>query len=184
MKLSDCRSAAEIEIVRDASFENTGFISVPLPNMLVFLENARQLPLLRQLDAACVLTTASLATELSGIPGLAVSADPRRAFFQIHNYLCRHTDFFWTDFETEIGAGTVIHPRAVIAERNVRIGPACRIGPNVTVAEHCIIGAGVVLRPGAVLGAEGFQTSRFAGLRARYGARRRTPCGRPRRGDG
>ena len=135
----------------------------PLPKMLVFLENARQLPLLRHLDAACVLTTAALAPEMSGIPGLAVSAGPRLAFFQIHNYLCRHTDFFWTDFDTEIGAGTVIHPRAVIAERNVRIGPACRIGPNVTVAEHCIIGAGVVLRPGAVLGAEGFQTSRFPG---------------------
>jgi len=54
-----------------------------------------------------------------------------------------------------IGAGTVVHPGAHVAA-NVAIGRDCSIGVNAYIGDHCRLGDRVVLKPGAVIGSDGF----------------------------
>jgi UDP-3-O-[3-hydroxymyristoyl] glucosamine N-acyltransferase len=162
MMLNEFKKVASIEVWRDGSFSTLGFLSDPQPDMLVFIEDKKYTEILdRTPKVSCVITTDELGKRLEHIPGLAVSSNPRLAFFILHNYLVRHTDFYWTDFPTKIDKTAQIHPHAYIAEKNVQIGPDTIIGPNVTISERCLIGSEVVIRPGVVLGSAGFQTTQF-----------------------
>src|SRR5262249_35069226 len=83
----------------------------------------------------------------------------RIVFANLHNELALR-GFYWDDFPTIIDSSAKVHPRAWIAERNVRIGAAAEIAPNATVMERCVIGESVVIGAGAILGGVGFQTVR------------------------
>ena len=54
-----------------------------------------------------------------------------------------------------IGDGSVIHPLAYVGN-GVRMGPECRLYPQVVVRERCRLGARVILHSGVVVGADGF----------------------------
>ncbi len=54
-----------------------------------------------------------------------------------------------------VGAGTAVHPGAHLAA-GVAVGRDCNIGVNVYIADHCRLGNRVVLKPGAVIGSDGF----------------------------
>ncbi len=160
MKLSALPDWFKIE--RDHEFENLGFLSDSLQQKLVFLESSQHLSVLtRAAGVSCVLTTPELARRLPLVPGLAIAAAPRRTFFELHNHLARHTDFYGTDSATEIDPTAEIHPRAWVAEKNVRIGPYTVVEPHVTILERTSIGSHVRLRAGAVIGSIGFQLSRW-----------------------
>jgi UDP-3-O-[3-hydroxymyristoyl] glucosamine N-acyltransferase len=160
MRLSEIGEVAGIAVRRDGDFQTLGFVSDRQQNLLVFLEDARFLRALRQNPTvSAVLTTGELACSVPGDMGVAVSPEPRAAFARLHNDLALR-GFYWEDFPTVIDPTARIHPTAWIAERNVRIGAATDIQPNVTVLERCVIGEGVAVGAGAVLGGVGFQTVR------------------------
>ena len=164
MRLADFARIAGFEVWRDHEFLTPGFLSDRQPSMLTFLDHARFLPsVCRTPEVVCVITTADLAARLESVPGLAATQNPRYAFALLHNHLAAETDFYWAGFATEIDASARVHPRAFVAERNVRIGPGCVIEPNATVLERSLVGEGAVVRSGAVLGAEGFQVVRVGG---------------------
>jgi len=159
MLLSEVSKIGGLEVIRDAHFQTLGFLSDLQPRMLVFCEDQRYLSLLeRKSEAVCVITTAALA-HLAGNSGCAVSASPRRSFHLIHTHLAK-SGFYWSDFDSEIHPTACIHPRAYVAEKNVRIGPGTEVGANVTILERSVIGAGAIIGPGAVLGSVGFQSVR------------------------
>lgn len=162
MSLRAFAAVVPIEVKRDHPFSSLAWLSDPQPGMLVFLENRRFLRLLcRTPEVVCVITTPELSVELTDIPGLAIARNPRRAFFEFHNYLAQHTDYYWSDFPTVVDNTAKIHPRACIAEKNVRIGPGTVVEANASILERCLIGSSVVIRAGSVVGSIGFQTSRF-----------------------
>lgn len=163
MNLRELEGLVPVEVWRDHSFSTPGFLSDPQPGMLTFLESPRVLRLLHRTPGiSCVIATRELSRELDDIGGLAVTADPRRAFFDFHNHLARNTQYYWTDFPTVIDPLASIHPRACIAGKNVRIGPGAIVEANVVIAERCLIGSAVRIRAGVVLGSAGFQTCRLA----------------------
>src|SRR5580765_4325973 len=88
-RLSAIEATGGFEVVRDGCFLNLGFLSDPHPGMLAFVESTSQVPAALRLagQIACILTTAALASQMAEIEGLAVVADPKRAFFAIHNHL-------------------------------------------------------------------------------------------------
>jgi len=166
MKLSLAALAhlVALDVVRDAEYSSLGFLSMPRPGMLTFAEARGALKALRACPRPlAVITTPGLAPELPEPDGVALAADPRRAFFELHNHLARHTDFYGGHAPTVIDPSAEVDPSASIAGRDVHIGPRAVVGPHVTIRGRCRIGADVVLHPGVVLGAEGFQTSRFDG---------------------
>jgi UDP-3-O-[3-hydroxymyristoyl] glucosamine N-acyltransferase len=161
MLLSEVYKSGNCDIVRDAHFKSVGFLSDPQPSMLVFLESRRFLSTLRRTrEATCIITPAEYAGEVDFIEGLAITAEPRLAFHQIHEFLALQTPFYWTDFATEIDPTASVHPTACVAARNVRIGPRTRVEANSTILERCTVGADAVVHSGVVLGSVGFQTTR------------------------
>jgi UDP-3-O-[3-hydroxymyristoyl] glucosamine N-acyltransferase len=161
MLLSALKKTGMLEVVRDAAFENLGFVSDPQPKMLTFFESARHEGLLKSLQGvSCVITKKELAAALKDVKGLAVAGDPRLAFYRIHNHLAQQ-GFYWEDFPTRISKSAKVHPRAWIAERNVVIGSGAVIEANAVIAERCVLGRQVHVMTGAVLGSIGLQVSRF-----------------------
>ncbi len=162
MRLFEASSIVPLRVLRDTDFSSLGFVSHRNKAMLVFLESERFLDgLLANHGVAAVITTPSLAGRIPSGLGLALSEAPRRDFYQLHNYLAEHTEFYWRDFPTEIAGDAVISPQAYIAPRNVRIGRRVLIEPYVTVLPHTIIDDDVVLRAGTVVAAQGFQFVRL-----------------------
>jgi len=173
MRLSDLTGIAPFELVRDSEFESLGLLYHDAPRMLVVLYDAKFLrrELLNNDRIACVIAPRELAPAIPGSLGLAVAEDPRRCFYEIHDHLWRHTDFYWSDFKSEISPEARVHAAACVAPRNdnVRIGKRCRIaagaclmgsvrigndvwiGPNATVSNQIRVGDGAAVSLGAVV---------------------------------
>ena len=157
MKLSDVAAQFDLDVVRDGELASLGLVRYESPQLLVFLESEDYLADLRSNpNVRCVITTSAIAGKLEAGLGVAIAASPRRAFYTLHNHLAT-TDFYGTPFTTEIAKSARVHPRAFVAERNVRIGERCVIDPNVTIFEGTVLADDVIVRAGTVLGGEGFQ---------------------------
>ena len=164
MQISQIHEFVPLEILRDGQFNSLGVLSHDRDKMLVSLYDQNYLgKLLENKYISCVITNRSLAKEIPKHLGVAISDDPLSDFYSIHNYLLTKTDFYWKDFDSEISPEAVIHERAYISPKNVRIGPNTRIDPNVTVLEHSVIGKDVIIRANAVIGSEGFEPKDIAG---------------------
>src|SRR6266567_2354526 len=149
-------------VLRDAEFNNLGFLFDDLADKLVFVEDARFVsPALRAHGLHCVVCLPELAGSFAEVAGLATSAEPRTTFFQLQELLVQ-TDFYWSSFPTKIHPSARIHPRASIAEQDVRIGASTIVEANAVVGERSTIGANVRIRAGAVIGSEAFQPARYS----------------------
>jgi len=154
---------AGLQLLRDGDFLALGFVTHDAPQRLVFVESASAAEALpRQSGVGAVIASPDLARDLPSTLAVAVADSPRLTFYQLHNHLCADTDFYGTTFASEIGDGTVVHPRAFVAETNVRIGADCVVEANASVMEGSVLEDGVIVRTGAIVGTEGFQFERDA----------------------
>jgi UDP-3-O-[3-hydroxymyristoyl] glucosamine N-acyltransferase len=160
MRLSEIASDS-LSVLRDGEFRTLGLVTHTTAGMLVFAEAERFLPaLLARDNVSCVLTNEALSKQLPERLGVAISAQPRVDFIRLHNRLAE-TDFYFAPFPSEIAASARVHPRAYVAEKNVRIGERVLIEPNASVLERSILEDDVVIRAGCVIGGEGFQFARI-----------------------
>ena len=160
MKLSTIAGvlhSATLDQIRDGEFESIGLVSHETEGLLVFIEDERYLPeLVASANIRCVLSTPDLAAKIPASLGLLTAGTPRAAFYRLHEHLAT-TDFYGPSFPTVIAKSARVHPRAYVAERNVRIGPGCIVEPNATILERAVLEEGVIVRAGAVVAGEGFQ---------------------------
>jgi UDP-3-O-[3-hydroxymyristoyl] glucosamine N-acyltransferase len=153
--------------VRDGSFEDLALLGHASAPSLVYAGDARALSRLdRSPNASAVITTTELARDVPAAIAVGTAANAEQAFYALHAWLMRSTDFYWRDFPTEIHRDARVHERAYVAPRNVRIGAGVVIEPHATILERVVIGEGSVIRAGVVLGAEGFE---FKGPAMRQG---------------
>ena len=86
-----------------------------------------------------------------------VSEEPETLFYDIHEYLFFHTDFYEKyDFKPQIGEKCNIHPNAVI-EKGVMIGNNVSIGANTIVRKGTVIQDNCRIGNNTIIGSEGFQ---------------------------
>jgi len=168
-RLSSLPSKLDLRVERDGSFSDLGLLSHAQAGQLVYVRDASALEGAPVLAAFCVLSPIELVSKIGATAGLATAADAERAFYRVHEYLARETDFYWRDFASEIDPSARIHPRAFVAERGVRVGPRVVIEANATVLERVSIGADTIVRAGAVLGGEGFEFKARAVHQHRWG---------------
>lgn len=162
LTLSELERKGFLNIVRDSEFASLGFITMPTPAQLVYVEDAKYLTVLADKpNIACVITTPELAPSVPSSMGLAVSKMPRKTFYEIHHYLAKDTNFYWNACGNKIASSTCIDSTAYIAPHNVWIGERCEIGPNTTILPNSIIGDDVIIRAGVVIGTEGFEFERM-----------------------
>jgi UDP-3-O-[3-hydroxymyristoyl] glucosamine N-acyltransferase len=131
-------------------------LSHAVRDQLAFARDAKALKRAGTLTEVSVIAAPAIAASLTSA-GLAVADDPEAAFLRIHDYLARSTEFYWTNFATEIHPTARVDPHAFVAPQNVRIGARVVIEPHATVLERVSIGEDSIIRAGAVLGAEGFE---------------------------
>ena len=122
----------------------------------MYARDAKALKRAHGLAQLSVIAAPAIAAEI-GSAGLALADDPEEAFYRVHEYLARSSDFYWAEFATQIHPSAQIDPHASVAPKNVRIDAGVVIEPHVTVLERVTIGEGAIIRAGAVLGAEGFE---------------------------
>jgi UDP-3-O-[3-hydroxymyristoyl] glucosamine N-acyltransferase len=162
--LSEVAGPGGLEVVRDGTFATLGLLSHRLPGMLVSAHERgaveRELP--GNPDVACVLAAPALAALVPERCGLALAADPLRAFCELHAHLCA-SGFYGADEPSVVSPTARVHPAAWVAPRNVRIGAGVVVEPGAAVLEGSRLGEEVVLRAGCVVGAEGFHPRTVAG---------------------
>ncbi len=161
MKLKEIKKILPVEIIRECNFESLGTINHRMDKMLVFLDDRKYLDKLTNNDAVCcVITKKELLIELPDQYGTAISENPRKTFYEFHNYLSKHTNFYLSDFPSEISSNAMIHPTAYISPKNVRIEDGVIIEPGVVIRGYSVIRENVTLRAGCTIGSQGFEFKR------------------------
>ena len=152
---------------------------------LVFIDNAKYLPLVRERKPAAVITNETIAADLREEAGLAILLTKNiRLATALVKQAYDDRDFYHTEWP-RIHPSSVIHPsvhipdhavigpgvviganvelgdRAVlmanaVIENNARIGQGTVVHPGCVVSHGCEIGADVMLKAGCVIGSEGF----------------------------
>jgi UDP-3-O-[3-hydroxymyristoyl] glucosamine N-acyltransferase len=150
-----------LRLVRDGRFRALGFLDHPAEDLLVALYQRRYLDLLIGSPCiTCVISSEALAERIPPALGVLVADDPKRALYDLHDYLFHHTAFYGADAPTRIAESARVHPAAYVAPRGVSIGPGAIIEPNATILERTRVGQDAVIRAGSVIGAEGFGVRR------------------------
>ncbi len=164
MKLSELSEIFPLKVIIDNEFFSLGIISHSMPKMLVFLESDIYLhKLISNENVSCVVTNDILYGRLPPTLGISITDNPRKTFFEIHEYLANHTSFYWKDFLSEISPEAVIHPSAYVSPKNVVIGKGSVIGPGVVINERSIIKEDVIIHSGTVIGAGGMEYQKIHG---------------------
>lgn len=149
-----------MEVVRDCSISYVGKVPTALPRRFVpcglpaHIEAAASFD-----DIAGIVTTAEYADLVPKHMGLAVAEKPVVASLQLHEALCAMDGFLWEHFETRIHPDAIVHPTAIIADRDVEIGAHAVIHPGAIVMERVLIGAHCAIGPGTVVGTDAFEVN-------------------------
>ncbi len=163
MKLSDIpiHLLEDGKVIRDGEIESLGILVNERIQMLSFVESEEFVPLcLENPQITGIVTTSELVGYFPHPMGLIVCENPRLTFYRIHNHLASTTSFYWTPFTSVISQEATIHPSAIIAPNNVKIGKGTVIEAGAIIQEHSIIGEDCTLRAGCIIGSHGFEFKR------------------------
>lgn len=147
------------KLVRGGEFFAVGKIPSRAPARLVPVSTANHLKdaVSRMPDVAGIICSPDLAASIpDDIPCLA-SENPQLAAHEIHTLLAERSGYYWTDFATRIAPDARIHPKAIIAERNVEIGSGTVIDCGAIILERSIIGGDCQIGPGTIIGTGAFE---------------------------
>lgn len=160
MLLSELSSALPLTVIRDGRFQGVGLIGHPGNDLLVALYQPRYLNDLLRPTINCVITVQELTSRVPAGMGIVVAADPKATLYDIHEYLCDHTNFYGDSSPSSVASSAKVHPRAFIAPEDVYIADGAVVEANVTILPRVRIGPGAVIRAGSVIGAAGFNVRR------------------------
>ena len=167
----------------EGSFQSIDSVGAHTPDSMIFADEEVHLPTALMVAPAVIVTTESLAESVAAEQCVIVVRNVRLAQANIKQH---YSDYDSSDSEwPDVHPSAVVHPSAQLGSE-VRIGPNSVIGKNVVIGdatqvrancviehdvqigEHCIInnlvnigysctlGDGVILRPGVIIGNEGF----------------------------
>lgn len=148
----------EAHCQRDVSFSYIGKVPTDLPRRVVPVSKPGHLEAALALDGiAGVIAPPGLAAQVPARLGLVVSETPVATSLHVHERLCAMEGFLWAHFDTRIDSTARVHPSAVIAERDVQIGPGAVVGPTSVVLERSVIEGGATVGVGVVVGLDAFE---------------------------
>ncbi|WP_084783872.1 UDP-3-O-(3-hydroxymyristoyl)glucosamine N-acyltransferase [Marinobacterium aestuarii] len=164
MNLSEVCMLFSIDLINEGSFSALGLLSHRKPKVLVRLYDKNFISaLLDNEEISCVITTSGLSNQIPKELGVATCEDPDSVFYELHKYLEKSTDFYWSSFETKIDDSVFVHESAHIDKKNVIIGKNTIIEPNATILERSVIGDNCIIRAGCVIGGCGFEPKNVSG---------------------
>lgn len=141
------------EVMCDGTFEDLGHADSVVAGTLVYCDTVHYLQVASaNPHVSCILTTLDLAAQAPSGKGLAVSSNPRNAFYRLHEGLDPYS----------LQGETIIHPSAIVSSR-ARIGRGVVIAERVVIMDDVVVGDHSFIDAGAILGAEGLLYIREGG---------------------
>lgn len=116
-------------------------------------------------NISALLCTEEISTYVPKKYGVIVCESPRVTFFKLHNLLSNNKLYIRYENDTIIGKNVKISDKAIISDRNVKIGNNVIIEEFVVVRENTIIGDNCIIRAGTIIGGEGFEFKRVGNER-------------------
>ena len=160
MFLKDIKEITEdkVEVIKEAEFDTLLLLgkgnrySGRLISYIESLEYAKQL---KEDNVSAVICSKDIVKEILELfdGGVCATNNPRKIFWEIHNYLYRIEKQI---FPTQIAESAIIEQSAIISENNVIIGNNVVIMPNVIIKEDVIIGDNTTVHENVIIGKEGF----------------------------
>jgi UDP-3-O-[3-hydroxymyristoyl] glucosamine N-acyltransferase len=163
LEVTSSARATPTTLVRDGDVATLAFADDLVPGALAFAGSPSHLAQALAGGPGAVITTEALAADVPLAVGLAVSDDPMRSFYELHNALAADTAMYGERRPTRIDATAVVHPAAVVDPIGVQVGARTRIGPGVTLHTGTVLGEDVRIDAGAIIGGEAFQVSARSG---------------------
>lgn len=143
---------------RDILFSHIGKVPTDLARRVVPVSRPEHLEAAITMDGVVgVIAPSALAKQVPARLGLVLSEAPVTTSLHIHERLCAMEGFLWAHFDTRIDRSANIHSTAVIAERDVQIGPGAVVGPISVVQERSVIEGGATVGVGVVVGLDAFE---------------------------
>jgi len=167
VKLSKILEAGieNVELVRDSEFNSFALTNGKLKRdnkLIVYIISDEYIShITNNNEIKCILCTREIYEKIKQIDtisnlGVVVVDNPRTCFFQFHNYLNKHTDFYKNDFENIIDDTAQIHSTCVLPNKNIFIGKNVVLCPNVVLYENVWIDDNVTIGDGSVIGSPAF----------------------------
>jgi len=142
-RLSDYFSPDEVR--RDGGFTDLGHADSTVPRTLAYCDSVHYLEMANANSSVSgVLVTPELVSKVGPGKALAVLANPRNAFYRLHERL---------DVSPRRDE-TMIHPSAIVSPK-AKIGSGVVISERVVIRDDVEVGDGSFIDAGAILGAEG-----------------------------
>ena len=161
MKLSELELGI---VLKDKDFNFLGLTAEEYKGkrVLTFLNDIKYLKEVEQNKTIVgIITNEEVAKELLNTNyGILVVDNPKKEFFLLHNKLVQE-NFYYKMKENKISSKVIISEKANIGKNNIVIEDDVVIEDNVTIYPNVTIKSGSIIKSGTVLGAEGFQYSKF-----------------------
>lgn len=133
---------------------------------LVYFGNTHYLAEMRKNPKiSCIITNDQLYKQvMKQYYSFIIVENPKQAFFNLHNWLFHHTNFYNIIENNQIDKNVDISNHAIVADHNVQIGKDSIIEDNVIIKPNVRIGSHVIIRAGSVIGGEAFQAYNKNGI--------------------
>jgi UDP-3-O-[3-hydroxymyristoyl] glucosamine N-acyltransferase len=138
------------QIIRGRDFSLTYALNQELKNSIAYANDLRAVRFLNKIPSvAAIITTAEISGQVNESKGLIVSENPKKDFFQLHNFLVEGNHFpplnrAFVD-PTAIIAPTAKIGNHVFIGKNVVINDYALIEPNTIIGDHCEVEAFAVI---------------------------------------
>lgn len=161
MKLSEANVG---KVIKDIEFDWVGLTAEEYEGkkVLTFLNDIKYLKEIEQNKTIVgIITTKEVAKKLSNTNyGILVVDNPKKDFFLLHNKLSQE-NFYYNKRDNKISLKAIISEKANIGKNNIVIEDNVVIEDSVTIYSNVTIKSGSIIKSGTVLGADGFQYSKF-----------------------
>lgn len=147
-----------VRVFRDCDFSYIGKIPSKVnPRVVPCVKKEHALQVVNESGIVGVITTDSLQELIPKTLGLAISDNPLKSAYLIHEFLCKKKNFHWISFPSRIASTAKIHPSAVIAETDVVVMDNCIVHPHAVLYPRTILGKGSSIGAGSIIGCDGFE---------------------------
>lgn len=158
LSLADLDGQFGLTVERSCHFAYVGKIPSRLDQRLVAASSALHIDQAQaEPGVVGVITTPDLATLVLAPRGIAVTDHPLKALLAVQAHLAALPDFQWKGFKSRIDPTAVICPGAHVAPRDVVIGAGTIVHPNAVILPRTVIGQHCSIGPGTVVGTDAFE---------------------------
>ena len=152
----------EYRVLRDIPFDILALCTTERrEKTCTFVDNEEYIPSIAP-NVVMIITTPEIGSKIDlERYGVAITADPRVFYFQLHNLLAENENYARTRTDNVISESAKISNLASIATENVRIEDNVLVEPFVTIYPNVHIGKNTIIRSGAKIGGVGFEFKHY-----------------------